>query len=148
MAVIKRIQRSGGTHALLLSQEFLTYLGFSLDDLEKAYVRVEMVGGALVVSREGAPPNPTKKSKVVEEANLKRSGSVVLKDGVDLKLTGPRLALCELFWREGTMRPSTVVEKLGVHSNAAYVQLKRAKDEKLIVRRGGAYSLNPEYFDL
>ncbi len=149
MVVIKRIQKNGTARAVLLSQKHLTYLGFSLDDLESAYVRIEMVGGTLVVTRKGAPvPDLTRKSKVVEEANLRRSGSVILKDGVDLKLTGPRLALCELFWREGAMRPSTVVEKLGVHSNAAYVQLKRAKDEKLIVRRGEAYSLNPEYFDV
>ena len=143
MAVIKRIQKNGASRAVVLSQKHLTHLGFSLDDLENAFVRVEMVAGALV-----PVPNMKKRRQVLKEVHLKRSGSVVLKDGLDLKLTGSRLALCELFWREGTMRPSTVVEKPGVHANAAYVQLKRAKDEKLIVRRGGAYSLNPEYFDL
>jgi hypothetical protein len=127
MAVIKRIQKSGTSRAVLLSQKHLTHLGFSLDDLENAFVRIEMVAGALVVTREGSPvPNMKKWSEVLKEVDLRRSGSVVLKDGVDLKLTGPRLALCELFWREGTMQPSTLVEKLGVHANAAYVQLKRA----------------------
>jgi hypothetical protein len=149
VSVIKRIQKNGSARALVLSKKHLTYLGFSADDLEQAYVRVEMIGGALVVTREGAPvPNQKKRSEVLREVDLRRSGSVILKDGADLKLTGPRLALCEVFWREGVMRPSQVVEKLGIGANAVYVQLKRAKEEKLIVKRGGAYSLNPKYFDL
>lgn len=140
---------NGTTRAVLLSKKHLTYLGFSSTDLENAYVRVEMIGGALVVTREGASvPNRKKRSEVLKEVDLRRSESVILKDGVDLKLTGPRLALCELFWREGVMHPLAVVEKLGVGANATYAQLKRAREEKLIVKSGGAYALNPEYFDL
>jgi hypothetical protein len=150
MAVIKRMQRLGRNHALLLTHDFLEYLGFPLDELEAALMRVEMINGVLIVSREGAPVlTPEAREEALKEAARRRSESVVLKDSVDLRLLSTfRLTLCNLIWQEGPMRPKKIIEKLGVKKTTGYVQIQRATAEGLIVKERTTYSLNPEYFEL
>lgn len=150
MAVIKRVQRFGRNHALLLTHDFLEYLGFPLDELEDARVRVEMLNGVLIVSREGVPVlNPEEQEEALKEVAWKHSESVVLRDGVDpMLLSNFRLTLCDLIWREGPMRPKKIIEKLGVSKRTGYVRIHRVAAEGLIIKKSTTYDLNPEYFEL
>ena len=149
MAVIKRIQTFGTTRALLLTHDFLEYLGFNLDDMNDAHLRVEKVNGMLVLARDFGPVlDPVNQRKVLEEVARRRNESARLKDGASLNLAGYRLDLCNLLWREGPLRPKTLIEKMGVKENAGYNRIKRATEEGLIVKGETAYSLNPEYFDV
>lgn len=149
MAVTKRIQKLGGGHALLLTHNFLEYLGFNLDDLEDAYLSVEKVDGMLILARGSAVAvDPERQRKALEEVTRRRSQSAVLKSGVTLELTDYRLDLCNLLWREGPMRPKALIEKMGVKENTGYMRLMRAVQEGLIVKGKTTYSLNPEYFEV
>ncbi len=149
MAVIKRVQRFGGGHGLLLTHDFLEYLGFNLDDLEDAHLRVEKVNGMLVLARDFGPVlDPVKQRDALEEVVRRRNESARLKDGVSLNLADYRLDLCNLLWREGPLRPKTLIEKMNVKENAGYNRIKRATEEGLIIKGTTTYSLNPEYFDV
>lgn len=149
MAIIKRIQKLGGGHGLLLTHDFLEYLGFNLDDMEGAELSVEKVDGMLILARGSAlAVDPERQRKALEEVARRRSESAVLKKGVALELTDYRLSLCNLLWREGPLRPKSLIEKMGVKENTGYMRIKRATEEGLIVKGETAYSLNPEYFDV
>jgi hypothetical protein len=149
MAIIKRVQTFGRVHGLLLNHDFLEYLGFNLDDMEGAELSVEKVDGMLVLCRGSAlTVDPGRQRKVLEELARRRNESVRLKDGVSLNLTNYRLALCNLLWREGPLRPKTLIEKMNVKENAGYNRIKRVTEEGLIIKGTTTYSLNPEYFDV
>jgi hypothetical protein len=149
MAIIKRVQRFGGGHGLLLTHDFLEYLGFNLDDLEDAHLRVEKVDGMLLLARDFGPVlDPAKQRDALEDAARRRNESARLKDGVSLNLADYRLELCNLLWREGPMRPKKLIERMGVKENTGYMRLKRATEEGLIVKGQTTYGLNPEYFNL
>ncbi len=149
MAIIKRVQRFGGGHGLFLTHDFLEYLGFNLDDLDDAHLRVEKVDGMLLLARDYGPVlDPTKQRDALEEVARRRNELARLKDGVSLNLAGYRLELCNLLWREGPMRPMTLIEKMNVKENAGYNRIKRATEEGLIIKGTTTYSLNPEYFDV
>lgn len=150
MAIIKRITESGpSSRSLILTHDLLIHLGLPTEKCEDAYVRIELVDGGLLITREGAPELSTEeKALQLAKAMRRRREGVRLREGVQINLRGPRLRLCELFWREGNLRGKDVIEKLNLSQPAVYTQIKRARDEGLLVKNGTVYSLNPEYFDV
>jgi hypothetical protein len=150
MAIVKRINESGlFSRSLILTHDLLVHLGIPVGKHKEAHVRIELLEGGLFITREGAPElSAEKKALQLAKAMQRRRESLSFRDGVRLNLVGPRLRLCELFWREGSLRGKDVMEKLNLSKPAAYTQIKRAKDEGLLIKKGTVYSLNPDYFDI